>query len=218
MKRFLFLLLLVFTTDLFAADKVYSIKQSSPEISIGDDANQEVKGSNHLIRPSELWNVGIVRSSLNYHLPSFAGNLLDFSPSFVGLIIGRKIKNQFFLYKGFYEFSGEWQRFNREFVFSQKLDLLQINLFQNFNIAWALKHSVLFSVGVGISPLYLASEQSVLGNSTSVLGYMGMLKANIIIPLKKPQFEIDLSLKSGWGNAGGHEVSTTAIGLGVNFE
>ena len=139
----------------------------------------------------------------------------------------KKTEDQFFLYKGYYEITGEWQRFKRESVigntvlYSQKLDLYQVNFFQNFDIAWALKHSVFFSAGIGVAPVYLTTEQSVFSNSTSELGYMGMLKGNIIIPIKKTILkndEIDIGLKIGWGSLGSHEISTTALSLGLNFE
>jgi hypothetical protein len=202
-------------------DKIYSVKKSTPEITIGEDTIQADLEGHKFKRPVEFWFVGAVRSSLNYHLSSFVGSSLEFSPQSVGLTVGKKRQDQFFLYKGYYELSLEWQRFSRQLVYSQKLDLVQINIFQNFDVAWAFKHSALFSVGLGLAPLYLGTEQSVLGNSISELGYIGMLKANVSVPLKaltKQYLEIDLALRLGWGNVGGHEISTTALFLGLNFE
>jgi hypothetical protein len=50
---------------------------------------------------------------------------------------------------------------------------------------------------------------------------MGMLKGNIVIPLNKTimkNYEMDIALKTGWGSVGSHEISTTALSLGLNFE
>ncbi|MDD4974373.1 MAG: hypothetical protein PHY93_08465 [Bacteriovorax sp.] len=208
-------------------DKVYKIENTSPEIIIGEREKLSEKNKNIYTRPADLWSVALVRSGLKYQLSSITANSLSFSPILVGLIIGKKIEDQFFLYKGYYEISGEWQRFKREstigtnVLYSQKLDLYQIDIFQNINLAWALSHSVFFSVGIGFAPVYLTTEQSVLGNSTSELGYMGMLKGNIVIPLNKrimKNYEMDIALKTGWGSVGSHEISTTALSLGLNFE
>jgi hypothetical protein len=216
------------TTQINSSEvKVYEIDTKSPEILLGksrdiqNDENQKKKNIGN--RPAEFWSFSLVRSSLTYHLSTIMNNSLDFSPVLIGVNFGKKIENQFFLYKGYYEISGEWQRFKRESLvtnalnFSQNLNLYQINLYQNFNIVWAFKHSALFTVGVGIAPVLLTTEQSVFGNSTSDLGFMGLFKGNMIVPLKH-SLEADLSIKLGWGSVAGHNISLTSLGLGLNFE
>lgn len=204
-------------------DKVYSVEKTSPEIIIGEPAESKSKDHGVFKRPAELWYVGIIRSSLHYQLPSVTAQNLSFSPYRVGVVLGKKIEDQFFLYKGYYEISGEWHRFERNSalgnssLYTQKLDLYQINAFQNMDLAWVLKHKLFFSAGLGVAPVFLTTEQSVLGNSTSEFGFMGMLKTNMVFPLKK-KYEIDLALKIGWGAVGGHKISTTALNLGLNFE
>ena len=74
-----------------------------------------------------------------------------------------------------------------------------------------------FSVGLGLAPVYLTVEQSVLGNSISSLGYMGMFKGNLMVPFKKI-YEADLALRIGWGSVGGHDISTTTLSLGLKFD
>ena len=235
MKIYLLIILSLFAQDILAAtskktskkkeiveDKVYIVEKTSPEILIGEGPKLVERKNSFYKRASELWYVSINRSSLKYSLPAITTNSLSFSPTLVGVTIGKKLADQFFLYKGYYEMSGEWQRFKREstsgnMTNSQKLDLYQFNLFQNFNVGWALKHSLFFSVGMGLAPVYLTAEQSVLGNSVSSLGYMGMLKGNIIIPMKK-SYEADVALRIGWGSMGSHEISATTLSLGLNFE
>ncbi|MDO9181818.1 MAG: hypothetical protein Q7U04_05390 [Bacteriovorax sp.] len=208
---------------IIAEDKVYAVEKASPEIILGDRERQAVGLKNNTQRPEGFWFVSITRSSLKYKIPSFSSNVLEFSPDFAGFIIGKKISNQFFLYRGYYEISGEWQRFNREgnlgsnTLYSQKLDLYQVNLFQNFNIFWSLKYSLLCSVGIGIAPVFLTTQQSVFSNSTSDLGYMGMIKGNIDFPITH-KYEVDLFLKTGWGALDSREISETTLGLGLNFE
>ncbi|MBC7537432.1 MAG: hypothetical protein H7281_01320 [Bacteriovorax sp.] len=208
-------------------DKIYSVEKTSPEIIIGKREELAEKNNTNYKRPTDLWYVAIIRSSLNYHLPSITANSLSFSPAFLGLTVGKKIEDHFFLYDGFYEISGEWQRFKRESalgsntLFFQKLDLYQFNVFQNFNVTSLVSRSVFFSVGLGLAPVYFTAEQSVFGNSTSELGYMGMLKGDIAFQLNKAKmknYEIDIGLKFGWGSVGSHEISTTALSLGLNFE
>ena len=235
MKIFILIILNLLAQDLLAAnfkkttkkkeaveDQVYTVEKTSPEILIGESPKLvELKKDLHKRAP-EFWYASINRSSLKYSLPVINATSLSFSPALVGLTIGKKQENQFYLYKGYFELSGEWQRFKRESTIgnitnSQKLDLYQFNLFQNFNITWAFQHSLFFSVGIGLAPVYLAAEQSVIGNSISSLGYMGMLKGNIIIPLKK-SYEADLALRIGWGSMGSNAISSSGLSFGLNFE
>lgn len=202
-------------------DKVYAIEKTSPEIVIGENTELTEK-NNAASRPADLWYGALVRSSLNHKLPSVTGSTLSFSPTFIGIVFGKKVTDQFFLYKGYYEVTGEWQKFDREAAFgnstySQRLNLYQLNIFQNFNVAWVLKHSVFFSVGIGFAPVYVTTEQNFFGNSSSELGYMGMLKGNIVYPLKR-NLELDLALKLAWGGVGSHEISASTVNLGLNFE
>jgi hypothetical protein len=206
-----------------SADKTYSVEKTSPEIIIGVKEDLALKNKNIYKRPTELWYAAIVRTGLRYHLPSYTGDWLTFSPSSVGFTFGKKTENQFFLYKGHFEISAEWQRFSRQALvgnnslYSQKLDLYQINIFQNFNLAWTFKHSVLFTIGLGLAPVYLTTEQSVFSNSSSELGYLVIFKTDAIIPLKQ-NLEIDIALKVGQGTVGSHDLSVLALNLGLNFE
>lgn len=234
MKKIALILLLLNLSLVFAAttkksikikdkstDKIYTVENNPPQIQIGEHQASSLVDK-PASRPSDLWYLALIRSSLNYHLPSVTAASLAFSPSLVGVIVGKKTADHFFLYKGSFEIDGEWQAFKREALignssYSQKLNLYQVNLFQNFNIAWAMSHSLFFTAGVGIAPVFLTTEQSLFGNSTSELGYMGMLKGDVIYPLKK-NYEIDLAVKMGWGTVGSHELSTIGFSLGLNFE
>jgi delta-aminolevulinic acid dehydratase/porphobilinogen synthase len=125
MKYLLLSILFLFGQSVFAAsakkkavkkkevveDKVYAVEKTTPEIIIGEREKLLEKRSNIYTRPSALWSVSIVRSGLKYQLPSLTAKTISFSPTLIGLSIGKKIEDQFFLYKGYYEISGEWQRF-----------------------------------------------------------------------------------------------------------
>ena len=219
--KFLIFLLLILASFVCQADTstpIYSVQKAKSEIKLGNLEDEKgLKNKSNNKKPKNLWYIAINRTHLNHHLPSFTTTpLYDFSPKAVGVTIGRKIENHFSLYTGYYEISGEWHRFERGITTYQNLNLYQLNFFQNFNIA-KLKRTWFVSVGLGIAPLYLTSEQSVIANSTSETGYVGMLKLNIDYRMKK-NLELDFSIKSGWGNAGGHEVSLTSLSLGLNFE
>ena len=237
MKILLMAMILAFCQNILAAtpkksakkkkeivqDKVYTVEKNNSEIVIGDPNKIIEENKLSLKRSQELWSFGFVRSNLRYNLPTITTNSLSFSPVNVGVFFGKKIPNQFLLYKGYYEISGEWQRFERSsainsgLVFSQKLDLYQLNFFQNFNLSWSQKHSLLFSLGIGGAPLFLTTEQSVFGNSSSDLGYMGMLKGNLIVPFKK-SYELDFALRIGWGSIGSRDIYHSALSFGLNFE
>jgi hypothetical protein len=170
------------------------------------------------IRPQHLFYVGLTRGSLTYKLPSLLMGDNRFSPNLVGINIGNKTGNELYLYKGYYEISGEWQGFKRESgIFSQKINVFQINLIQNVNLAWSFRNSLFFSAGLGVAPVYLTAEQSVFGNSVSHFGAMGLLKADFIFPLKK-NIEVDLGMRGGWGSVGGREIFMSNLNLGLNFE
>lgn len=210
------------TISATASDKVYAVEKNQAEINIG--TGEDLVKTKEKRRLLELWSVSFSRSSLSYRLPSLLGGTPHFSPVLLGVNVAKKMQNQFFLYThGYWEIGGEWQSFKREsnfnsgVTYSQNLNLYQVNLYQNFNIASAFKHKLYFSVGLGVAPLFLTTDQSVLGNSHSELGYLGMVKMNVIHPIKK-SLELDLVLKSGWGNTGDHDLFLATIGLGVNFE
>lgn len=207
------------------ADKVYTVEETTPQILIGPKDAEDLKLQMGK-RPKSLWYAALVRSGLHYSIPSFKAGTLSFSPQAFGVILGKKVENQFYLYKGFYELNIEWQTFKREStssngLYSQKLNLYQINLFQSFDLARVSKKSILFSMGIGIAPVYLTTEQSVFANSTSELGYMGMLKGNMSVPFNihvGKNLEADVGLRLGWGKVGSHEIATTSLSLGLNFE
>ena len=102
-------------------------------------------------------------------------------------------------------------------IYFQKLNVYQLSIFQNVDLYCSKNQTFFFSAGLGISPLFLTAEQSVFGNSETLLGGMGLLKFDFIFPFKN-QYEWDLTLKSGWGNVGGHKIFISNIGLGINFE
>lgn len=220
MKFFILFSFLFFTNKIFSAEKVYTIENTSPEIIIGTKEaalEKEKKNRYKVKRPSDLWSVALSRTSMRFHLPSFQGAQYSFSPKSLGLSLGHKKENKFYLYQGYYEYSLEYQKLERGTTYKQALSLYQVNFFQNFDIAWVKKHSLFFSAGVGVAPLFLTTEQSILGNSTTDFGYLIMFKLNTLVPFKN-YYEVDFSLKTGWGNASGHEISLTSLNLGLNFE
>lgn len=226
----IFLLLLLFSNCVFglaekkaekksekkADDKVYTVPQMKSEILLESYAPPLKKNINK--RPQNIFYMGITRGSLTYKLPSLISGVSHFSPDLIGVNIGKKTGNALSIFNGNYEVSGEWQRFKREFgSFSQKINVFQLNLIQNIDLAWSFKRSLFFSAGVGVTPVYLTAEQSVFGNSLSKFGAMGLLKFDLIFPFKK-QTEFVLSLKSGWGSVGGSEIFLSTVGFGMNFE
>lgn len=197
-------------------DKVYTVPIAKSEILIEKSAPPLKKISNE--RPASLYYAGIVRGSLNYKLSTLRGDTTHFSPTFVGVNAGIKTANHFYLFNGYFQLDGEWQNFKRESgVFSQKLNVFQIDLIQNVDLYWSSKRLFYFSAGLGVSPVYLTAEQSVFGNSFTSFGAMGILKFDFVFPLKSKD-EIDLGLKGGWGSVGGREIFLSTLGLGVNFD
>lgn len=197
-------------------DKIYSVPIKKSEILIENPSPLMAKNYNE--RPAHLFYLGIVRGSLTYKLPTLNGLTTDFSPSLVGMSAGIKTANNLYLFKGNLELDGEWQSFKRESGnFSQKLNVFQLNVIQNIDLYWSSKRSFFFSAGLGFAPVYLTAEQSIFGNSYSAFGAMGLLKFDFIFPIKR-KYELDLNLKGGWGNVGGHEIFLSTVGLGLNFE
>jgi hypothetical protein len=197
-------------------DQIYVVPETRPEILIGNSAPPLRKYSGK--RPENQYYVGIVRGALTYKLPALNNGTTDFKANTVGVSLSKKTADEIHFFKGNYEIGGEWQAFKRDLgVFSQKLNIFQLNFFQNFDLAWSLKHSVFFSAGLGVSPMYLTAEQSVFGDSVSKIGGMGLIKFDFIVPIKN-SYEFDFGLKGGWGNVGGHEMFLSNLSLGLNFE
>jgi len=229
MKAFL-LVALIFSSNAFAAkvkkekkqkapvveEKIYSVPQAKPEILIGNQAPLPERRLD--LRPDRLYYAGLSVSGLTYKIPSLISNAPAFKQDLAGIILGRKTANTLFYYRGHFEIDGEWMRFKRSTsVFEQKLNLLQVDLIQNVDLAWSLKRSLFFSAGIGIAPVIILGEQSVFGNSFSHFGATGVLKLNFIVPVKN-KFELDFGLKGQWGSAGGHELFLSGLNLGLNFE
>ena len=223
MNRFIILCLLMSAAASAAAkkkaekeeDKIYTIGTEKPGVQIGASKNAHQDKPSH---PAVLYFIGLSRGSLAYHLPAFVAETRTFSPSFAGINFGEKQEDVLFLCKGNREISGEWQRFKRESgTFSQKLDIYQINIFQNLNLPWSVSNSVFFTAGLGAAPLYITAEQSGLGNSVSEFGFMGMIKFDAVFPFQK-NYQFDIALKSGWGHVAHHNLFLTTLGAGVSFE
>ena len=225
MKNILIGILLFLCQNVLAEsqDKIYSFKKNKSEIKIEKPLirTEEITGAGkHLL---SFWSIGLIRSNLNYDLPTYTAAPISFSPASVGFSFGRTSQNNLLNHLGYYEVSLEWQAFKREsaitqgYIFSQKLDLYQLNIFQNFYLGSFLKQSVLFSIGAGIAPVFLTSEQSVFANSTADLGYEGMLKGNIIVPFKK-DYELDFGARIGGGRIGDRKIDHSALILSFNFK
>jgi hypothetical protein len=144
-------------------------------------------------------------------------NTKSFENSLTGLIIGKKTDNQILKHDGNQELSAEWHRYNRDAAstnktsYSQKVDLYEINLFQNFNLKPYL------SWGLGIAPVYLTAEQSILSNSIAEIGYQAMLKLSLTYSLFRT-YELDFAFKASAGRVSSNDLKTYALSLGLNFE
>ncbi|MGZ3807240.1 MAG: hypothetical protein ACXVCE_04080, partial [Bacteriovorax sp.] len=199
-----------------ASDKIYPVELIKPEIKIGNEETLLIKKEDQ--RPEHLYYVGLSKGGLIYKLPALSGPGPDFSQDFIGVSLAKKDANHFFLYKGSLEFGLDWQRYKRESgIFEQKINIYQVNLIQNFDLGWTLRHSLFFSTGLGVAPIYLTAEKSIFGNSLSNFGGVGILKLDFIMPIKNFP-EIDLGLKGAWGNVGGQEIFLSTLNLGIQFE
>ncbi len=229
MKKIILLILFVFvTSDLYAArkkavvksqlvseEKIYDVPQLKSEIQLTNTAPPIKKYSGK--RPEHHYYAGLVRGSLTYKIPTLNNGTTHFSPDLVGLSLSLKSADQIYYYKGNYELVGEWQRFKRTTgVFSQKINVFQFNLIQNFDLG-SFKNKIFFSAGLGAAPIYLIAEQSVFGNSLSRVGAMGLVKLDFNLPIKS-KLEADLGIKGGWGNIGGDQIFLSTLNLGLNFE
>jgi len=197
-------------------EKIYSVPQTRPEILIGDQAPLPERKKE--LRADRLYYAGLTFSGVTYKIPSLIPNAQEFKQELAGVALGRKTANNVFYYRGHFEIDGEWMRFKRKSsVFAQKINLFQLDLIQNVDLAISLKHSLYFSTGIGIAPVMILGEQSVFGNSFTNFGATGILKFDFIVPIKN-KFEVDLGLKGQWGKAGGHELYLSSVHLGINFE
>ena len=209
-------------------DKIYSVEKSSPEIQIGPVHDSDMTQNNK--RPLiSYWHLAIERSSLSYNLPAIGGGTPSFSPTTVGVELGRKFDDRVFTHRGSFEASLEWQRFEREkssgnTSYKQNLDIYQLNFYQNFNMGRPItRDGLLMTAGAGVAPVYISSAQNVFTNAISNVGFVGMLKMDFLIPINKminwkKDFAFDLGLKTAWGRVGGLNLSTSTISLGIDFE
>lgn len=196
--------------------KIYSVPETKPEILIGNQS--QLPPARTTARADKLYYFGISKSALTYKIPSLINPASDFQQDLVGIVLGRKTANNLFYYRGHLEMDAEWMRFKRTTsVFEQRINVFQFDLIQNVDLAWSLKHSVYFSAGVGIAPMYLLGEQSIFGNSFSDFGASGIIKFDLIFPFKR-FYEADLGLKGQWGRVGGHDLFLSGLNLGINFE
>jgi hypothetical protein len=196
--------------------KIYSVPETKPEILIGNQS--QLPPVRTTGRADKLYYVGISKSALTYKTPSLINPASEFKQDLIGISLGRKTANNLFYYRGHFEMDAEWMRFKRtSSVFEQRINVFQFDLIQNIDLAYSLKHSVYFSAGFGVAPMYLLGEQSVFGNSFAELGGSGILKFDLIFPFKK-FYEADLGLKTQWGRAGGHDLFLSSLNLGINFE
>lgn len=223
MKKILILFLFCFFVSVYAAndekknhDKIYIVPAPKAEILIGHDTPIQMRSPED--RPQNLFHIGLTRGGLTYKLPTLNGEIVDFSPSSIGITLGRKVLNELYFYKGHFELNGEWQSYQRESAtFSQKINVFQLSFIQNVDLAWSVNKTLFFSAGLGLTPVYLTAEKSVFGNSISNFGGMALLKFDFVLPIKKI-YEYDLGLKTSWGSAGGIEIFISTLSLGINFE
>lgn len=218
--RALIVFIFLISSNIYAAKKnevkVYSVPETKPEILIGNQSKIAEKKSEQ--RPEKLFYLGLSVNALTYKVPSLLPNANDFKQDLPGVAIGRKVVNDLFYYRGHFELDAEWMRFKRtSSVFEQRLNVVQIDVVQNIDLAWSLRHSVFFSAGLGVAPMYVLGEQSVFGNSFDHFGMSGIIKFDFIFPFKNKD-EFDLGLKGQWGRAGGHGLFLSGLNLGLNFE
>ncbi len=221
-KRISLLLFILFSSITLAAekkkvnDKIYAVPVAKPQIEIGS-ANDDQSDIHEKHRPHDPLYVGILRSALSYDVNSLVANTSKFKPELVGLSIAKKTNNKIY-FKGQFEIGGELQRFSRSAgSVEQKLNLFQINIIQNINLIWSFRNTLFYTAGVGISPVYLTAEKSVLGNSFSELGAMASFKLDMLYPVSA-RYEVDLGLKAGVGSVGGTSIFVSGISLGLNFD
>jgi hypothetical protein len=221
MKKILIFSFLIFKTNCFAQskvneEKIFSVPTVKPEINIGDLV-PKIKKSSSDKRP-DVYFVSLVVSDFSYKQKSLLSNSTSTNPSLFGFNLGRRFSNEVAYFKGNYEIGGEWQNFKRKSGgYSQKLNLFQLNLFQNLNLGSSNKKKVHFTGGLGLAPIYLMGEQSVIANAISDVGFMGTIKFNFIFHYLK-NIDYDFCLKTSWGSVNGVEVSQNSLGLGINFE
>lgn len=175
--------------------------------------------------PKNFWYGALSHHYLDYSVPSLMNGTSDFNNQMVGVTIGRKYGNNLFKKNGFVEYSGEWQNYKRTStgVYSQQLNLLKLNIYQNFLILKMFKKSLHFSAGGGISPTLIMINQSTLSNSSTDLGILFAGKTNFTYPINKKLisgmsfFALDLETALSFGEIGGHQLMMTSIKIGSSF-
>lgn len=212
------------TNETSGNEKIYQVSSGSSELEFTSSSN-----SDEIKRVRDFWYVAISRSSISYDLPSFVPSTSSFDQQAVGVTLGKKQFNHFWNRTGLFEYSLEWQNFTRDgngslnTKNSQSLNILQLNFYQNFLLARALKNSLFISAGGGFSPLVATIDQSAISDSATNLGILFTPKINFDYPIKKNiintlnYFAIDLELALSLGRIGNQQISMSSIKLGSNF-
>lgn len=234
----IFLLILIYgTVNAWAAKKNEKENDSEKKLEVqkvyqvGSDAAQLGFDTKAIEKQSVIDSLyfAISRSGINYKIPSLINTTSDFSNKAIGITVGKKQSDLILSIPGFYEYSFEWQNYERDAIsttrysYSQKLNLFKFNLFQNYSIANAFHKSLFVTFGLGLSPLISTLDQSALSNSETNLGILGTIKTNLTYPLKNKEIAmlnnmaLDLELSAGIGTLGGENLNMTAIKFGSNF-
>lgn len=237
MKNAFTLILICITFNVFAAkkdenkneldkknerQKVYQVDSDNTQLEFGMNTSEK-SGS------FEYWYVAISRSGINYKIPSLINLTSDFSNNAVGFTLGKKQSDLILNIPGYYEYSFEWQNYERsaatntQYSYNQKLNILKLNLYQNYPMASAFQKSLFLSFGVGLSPLISTLDQTALSNSETNLGILATMKTNLSYPIKYNELTmfsymaIDLELSASVGSLGGQNLNMSAIKLGTNI-
>lgn len=231
MKKILFIFLVLLFMESWSAeikdlkndeDKSYQVETSKSQLQF-DTAIKAKKTSR------DFWYFAFSRSGIMYDIPTFLHGTTDFTNQWVGVTIGKKRANEFYNHEGFFEYSLEWQNYERHadnigrLATSQSLNLLRLNLYQNFSILKDLKKNLFVSVGGGVSPLISALEQSSLSNSTSDLGFLVTVKTNFDYPVAQSlvkdisYFALDLEMALSMGKVGAYQMDMSSFKLGANL-
>ena len=232
MKKLIPLCFILFSFTVYAAKKTKQEIDNEKTYRVSTDSSQ-VKFESAIVekeKSKDTWNFALSRSGITYNLPSLAPSTSDFSNQNVGLTLGKKQKDQLFNRTGEFEYSFEWQNYERSaqsvsnLKYTQKLNLIKLNMYQNFLVFNAFKNSLLVSFGIGASPLVTALEQSSLSNSSTDLGFLFSVKSNIDYPFKNKilsdlgYLALDLEMSLGFGEVANQQMIMTSIKLGTNFK
>jgi len=198
-------------------NQIYELPIVKPEIPW--DQIDSSKNVDLFKKKKQRYYIALVRGDLHYHLDSLnsAHESQHYRPHFLGLSFGQKTENQFLNGIGNLEIGGEWQKFkSSKNSNSQNFQIFQIHLLQNRDL-WNWRKLLFLSAGIGMAPVYLVAEQSIMRNSVSHFGALVLGQMNISYPLKSG-FDIYLGLKSGYGKVGGSEIIISSVHIGMNFE